>query len=796
MLKALRFLTLLALALPASLLAQAPTPGVLGQPAPQKVGTVSVRFNGTANVNEQVVRANMQIREGGDFEESIIDRDIRSLYRTGLFEFIEVKREALPGKPINLVYEVTPRFRVLSVRFEGATKKSSRRLDKEIKTQSNGTLDERQVKEDAEKLREYYQKDGYNQVAITYAIERNRETGFGTVIFKIKEGNRVKIADIRFAGNKSVKARSFLGLWDGPLTKQMETRRRWWLSWLTSSGRYQDEVFEDDLDKVRDYYREQGFLDVEIPINKVAYEYPTKKKLVITIFVNEGKRYKLGDITFSGNKLFRSELLRFLLREKPGNTFTPSKIDKDVEALEDFYSGYGYLETRVRVLRKPNLTTGNIDIEYQITESEQFQVESVRIEGNTKTKSVVILRELLLSPGEIFDGLRMKYSKNRLENTRFFENVNMTPETTNIPGRRNFKITVEEGRTGSLSFGAGFSSLEKALFFAELTQSNFDLFNRRSFFQGDGQKFRLKLQLGSRSSEAIVSLEEPWLFERPIRLGTTLYRTTSEYEGQFYDDLQVGGEVYIGKNLFERVEGQISYNYEHSEYTNIADAARTQFGIGDQSSIESDASTVTFTLTRDTRDKIIGTTSGNRVQFINSVTGGPLGADLDYYRMEFRGFQAFQLFDTQEQVIYVVGRLGTIKNFGDTQPGTDSFSSYRFRYFTLGGSSTLRGFENRAVGPKLGNTGITLGGQSYGFLSLEYSIEIVNPIRFALFYDAGFVNSDSFDFNPSGYNDNFGFGIRMFVAGAPVALDLGIPITTDKSNDEGNQFNFSFGTRF
>ncbi len=792
MLKATRFLTLLAIASCASQTAQAQAQNLLGQTAPAKVGTVTVRFMGSANVSEQVVRANMQIREGSDFEEIVLDRDIRSLYRTGLFEFIEVKREAIPGKAINLVYEVTPRYRVLAVRFDGETKKSDRRLNKEIKTQANGTLDERQVKEDAEKLREYYQKAGYNQVSINYSIERNRDTGFGTVTFKIKEGNRVKISDIRFVGNNTIKARRFLGLWDGPLTKQMETKRRWWLSWLTGSGRFQDEIFEDDLDKVRDYYREQGFLDVDIPMNKVAYDYPSSGKLVVTIFVNEGKRYKIGDITFSGNKLWKSELLRFLLKEKPGYTFTPSKIDKDVETLEDFYSRDGYLETRVRVLRKPNLTTGDIDIEYQINESEQFSVESVRIEGNDKTKSIVILRELILSPGDIFNGVYMKISKQRLENTRFFENVNMTPETTNIPGRRNLKISVEEGRTGSLSFGAGFSSLEKALFFAELTQSNFDLFNRKSFFQGDGQKFRLKLQLGSRSSEAIVSLEEPWLLERPIRLGTTLYRTTSEYEGQYYDDLQIGGEVYIGKNLFELVEGQLTYNFEHSEYTNITQAIGS--ATGDTSDFTSESSTLTFALTRDTRDKIINTTSGNRAQLITSVSGGPLGADLNMYRLEFRGAQYFQVFDSQEQVIEIRGRLGTMKSFGDTA-STDR--AYAIRFFNLGGPTTLRGFENRSVGPKFSsNQEVTLGGQSYGFISLEYSIEIVNPIRFAMFYDAGFVNADSFDFNPARYNDNFGFGIRMFVAGAPVALDLGIPLTTDKTNDEGNQFNFSFGTRF
>ena len=151
-----------------------------------KVGTVTIKFVGTANVNEQVVRANMQIREGGEFDEIILDRDIRSLYRTGLFEFIEVKHEAVDAVTFNLVVEVTPKFRVLAVKFEGNTKVKSSRLEKEIKVKSNQALDERQIKEDAEKLRDYYQKAGYNQVSINYSVDKDRVGGFGTVIFKIR----------------------------------------------------------------------------------------------------------------------------------------------------------------------------------------------------------------------------------------------------------------------------------------------------------------------------------------------------------------------------------------------------------------------------------------------------------------------------------------------------------------------------------------------------------------------------------------------------------------------------------
>ena len=443
-----------------------------------------------ANVSEQIVRANIALREEAELDESLIDRDIRSLYKTGLFEFIEVKRESMPKNIVNLVFEVTPKFRVLAIKLrrrQGV--QATAASNKEIKTVLNGPLDERQIKDDAQKIYEYYQKNGYNQAQVTYSIDRNRSTGFGAVLFKIREGAKVRISVINFVGNDHVKAKK--------LRKEMETRKWHMFSWLTGSGRLKDDDFDDDLGKLRDYYKEHGYLDVEIAEDKITFDYPKADRLVITIRVNEGRQYRLGDIAFKGNKLYSERLLRLLPRQRKGMVFVPSKLDKDVEALEDFYGRDGYLDTRIRLIRKPNLQTGHIDVEYQITESEKFQVETINIEGNTKTKSVVILRELVLGPGDVFSSVLMKISKLRLENTRFFEDpVNVKDESTNIPGRRNLKIyMVTEARTGNLTFGAGFSSLEKAVVFAEVTQSNFDFKNRKSFFQGDGQKFRLRFQI-------------------------------------------------------------------------------------------------------------------------------------------------------------------------------------------------------------------------------------------------------------------------------------------------------------
>jgi len=768
------------------------------------VGSIAVRFVGVANVSEQVVRANIQVREGIDLDDTLIDRDIRSLYRTGLFEFIEVKREILNDHTVNLSIEVTPKYRVLSVRFEGNVKVKSHRLEKEVKTKPNSALNERQVKEDAEKLKEYYQKNGYNQISVNYSVERDRGTGFGTVIFKINEGAKVKIADIRFIGNDHIKSRIFHGMLDGPLVKEMETRRWWTLSWLTGSGHLKDEVFEDDLDKLRDYYREQGYLDVDIPQDKIIYDYPTSKKLVVTIQINEGRQYHVGEISFSGNKLHSSKLLKRIVTQKNGVVFCPSKIDKDVETLEDVYGKDGYLETRVHPNRKPNMTTGNIDVEYEVNESDKFFVESILIDGNTKTKSLVILRELTLGPGEVFNSVRMKISKMRLENTRFFSDQNLSPETTNIPGRRNLKVSVKEDRTGNLSFGAGYSSLERLTFFVEVSQSNFDLFNRKSFFQGAGQKFKLRMQIGSQSNEVSLNFEEPWVMQKELSLGFQLFRTESNYTNTNYDLMRLGGQVYLRKRLFELVEGTLSYSYEVDKVSNVTSGLEAFYPPG-----TTKVSKVGFQLLRDTRNKIVNTTSGNRIELNTSVAGGYLGADLDIYSIELRTSQFFPIFTAQDQVIAILARGGVVNGYGRTGRGdgtpneagyvdtTKGFARYRASDgFFLGGPYSLRGFENRDVGPKDPTTGYILGGKSYGFISIEYSADVVSPVRFALFYDGGFVNADAYDFNPITYNDNFGFGLRMFVAGAPLSLDYGIPLTHDKYNKKGGQFNFSFGTRF
>jgi outer membrane protein insertion porin family len=763
------------------------TVGLHGQVNEAIVGDIEIEFVDIRNVSDEAILARLQIREGVAFSQNLVDRSIRSLYGTRLFDFIEARTEDMPGGQVRVIFSVQARYKISQIDITGNDEIRTRRLRREVDSRVGQSLDERRIRRDADKILEFYRDKGYTEARVDYRVDRNQETGQGAVTFVINEGQKLKIADVNFVGNTAFKG--------GRLKREMETRKRWFMSWLTGSGRFDEVAFQEDLERLRTLYLNAGYLDVSIPESNVTLDYPKAGRIVITIRIDEGRQYRLGDISFEGNSIFPTPVLYASLDLLPGDVFSPEVLDEDVERLNNIYGAIGYLETSVRPERRANIQTGNIDLIYNIRESERFDVESILIEGNTKTKSTVIIRELALAPGRTFNLVYMKNSEAILKNTRFFDEVQLSPEATNIPGKRNLKIRLKEGRTGNFQFGAGFSSLERAVVFFEVSQSNFDLFKWRSpFLQGDGQKFRFRGSFGSNSNEVVIAFEEPWLFERRLAFGFELFRRETDYNSTTYNELRTGIELYLRKRLFGLVNGQVAYRYEIVDLQDVSPLAPSLIFEESLNSPRS-VSKVTFTFWRDTRNDLIFTTRGSRISAATTFAG--IGGDTEYIKFEGRSAFFLPTFEFGDQVLSVLGRVGSLYEYSD-QPVPF------FDRFYLGGPDSLRGFDYRDVGPI--DRGEAIGGNSYAFSSLEYSIKVAEPLRLAIFYDWGFVNKDDFDFNPSSYNDNWGFGIRLLVLGNPLRLDFGIPITSSQILDEngnvlfdsdtGNQFNFSFGTRF
>ena len=751
------------------------------------VDSIEIKFGKVNNVSESVIRAHIEVKEGTTYDQLMVDRSIRSLYGTGLFDFVQAETVEQPNNRVKLVFSVQTKYRIQSLSMTGFHKYSRHRLTKKMDVQltPGSVLDERNVSKACDGIRKYYRSKGYSHVKVDYRIERNESTGLGKIYIEIDEGVRQRIRKIVFHGNAKFKASKLRG--------QMETARyKWWWSWASGSGRVDEDKLEDDLGKIRDFYQDNGYLDAEIGESDVKLIEKKRGWVVIDLTVHEGKQYFVGDINVEGEEVMNEINITQALKLLPGDPFSPKKLDDDSKTIEDMYGTIGRLDASVKAERIPNVETGNIDITYQITEGDEYKIESIKISGNDKTKTIVILRELAMRPGQIFNTMWMKASEARLKNTRFFDEVNVTHESTNIPGRKNLKVIVTEAPTATFQFGVGYSTTESGSVFAQYTQGNFDLFNWRSFFQGAGQKFQISASIGNYSNEMVLSFEEPYFRQQRIGLGFEIYRRESQYESDYYETTRMGFVVYMRKRLFELFEGRLSYTLED---VNVDLVSTTSSSILNAEAGRRLVSKLGFVIQRDTRDDMLFTSNGSRISLSSELAG--LGGDTKYFKLEARSAIYLPTFETLSQTLSVLVRTGTVWPLEKTTviDGVD-YSVPIFDRFYLGGTQSLRGFEYHDVGPMDPSTKDPIGGNTYGFSCVEYTFKVAEQFRIAMFYDWGFVNVKSADFNPVLFNDDWGVGVRMLVMNNPLSLDYALPLNSDDNNDKGGQFNFSFGTRF
>ena len=456
----------------------------------------------------------------------------------------------------------------------------------------------------------------------------------------------------------------------------------------------------------------------------------------------------------------------------------------------------GYLGAQVNVVRRPNLETGAIDLRFVLEEGERTSVRAVEVQGNTKTRLNVIARELALGPGEVFDLARMRVSEARLRNTQFFEEVRLAPVPTAVPGQSDLRITVKEGNTGSVSFGAGYSTVEQLVGFVEFAEGNFDYTNPEGWYRGGGQKLRLRVSVGNLSNTFEHSFEEPALWDRDLAVGYTLERRFVGYQSANFSVLTQGVGVYARRRVFGNVEGRIAYDLRRKGVNNVTAQAPAdvQLEAGGARTISS----ATASLVYDTRDEYNFPTRGARLAWTEELAGGALGGGVDYLKSELRGGKWFLLSPTAEQTLALVGRVGALTGTGGTLPF--------YERFYLGGAYDMRGFDFNDVGSAgtydQTNGSQPMGGLTYGYLTAEYTIKAADNLRFAAFYDYGLVNRGESDFSLNQANSNWGLGMRILLGGAVMRLDFGFPLQLTPGpagstlNQGGMKFNFSFGTVF
>ncbi len=755
----------------------------------QTVREVEIKFVGPATVNRAVIMANIQTKEGQPLARRLVEQDVRDLIATGYFFDVRVLREPVAGG-VKVVYQLQGKASVQQILLEGNAYFKPDRLKREISFKEGDIYDERKAHVDAQKMVALYQKYAFPDAKVTAAADLDRDTGKAIVRFQIVEGPRVYIRRVHLTGVRPAFRKQ--------LYKLMKTRHRWWLSWISGTGTYKDEQFRDDLEAVREFYQKKGYLDMEIAATRIERVTPRWMEVHLEIF--EGQPYQVGSITIEGNKLFTADALRARLKMTDGQTFTPDGLQADTKAVEDYYGTRGYLDTQVRTVRVPNVETGRLDLQYIIREGELSYIEKIEIRGNTKTKDKVIRRELAVVPGQIYDTVRVERSAERLRNLGYFSKVETTPSVTPVPNRKDLVVTVEEQRTGTVTFGAGFSSVDNLIGFVEITQGNFDLFNWPNF-TGGGQKMRARLQLGFERQDYVLSFTEPWFLDKKLALGFDLFHREAGYLSSEFDETRTGANLRLEKALSEFWRAQVQYGIQYIKLdVDSGVSAELQEEAGDylRSSVE-------LTVVYDTRDSVFLTTRGNRTEMSAEIVGGPVGGDVSVYKLNAKSSFYFPFFD--KHVLQIVGAAGVVEAYGSTkgdagyiiEPSTLDVVKGNdvpiFDRYFLGGPSTLRGFRYRDVSPK-DIRGEPVGGNTYLHGTVEYSFPIVERIRGAVFYDVGSVWKESYEIDFGQLRSDVGIGVRLNLPIGPLRLDYGYPLQTVTGDSESGKIQFSVGYQF
>ena len=744
-----------------------------GMSAAQPVSAVKeiqIRNLGAGRVDESFVLAHTSLRPGSEIDRSAVARDVRVLLATGRFSHVGVEIEPL-DQGVRLVYSFRNKLKLDEpVVISGVRPFRKEKMRDLLGLAVGDLVDDQVLGVRAQRITERYREKYYPDVSVTWTIdETDHQRGLGKVCVYIDEGQRARLRRVRFAGNEQVSSRI--------LRKAMKWPSRWNPLWWLRKRRHDVQELEVARREILDAYLNRGFLNVAVDMPRVERDKDSRLTVVVNIL--EGAVYRFGRISFSGISLFPESELKRILKIRTADTASSTEIRTAVKRLKDYYGSRGYINTAVRSLLEPDASTGIVDVHFAVSEGRLVHIRNIRIEGNTRTRDKVIRRELLVYPGDIFNEVKVKRSKRRLSNLGYFSSVRQYPVSTRLPDQKDLVFEVEEKRTGQFMLGAGFSSIDRLMGFVELSQGNFDVVGW-PYFVGGGQKLKLRGQFGSSRRHYEFSFVEPWFMNRKLSLGFDLYRTDVGYSD--YDVERTGSSLSLGKALPGANRLNLRYQLEKTVLSNIADTNRYVYVdlyemfpeeeyYFDREETDTVESSLSITLTHDTRDNPFFPKRGNRVSLLGSVSGGVLGFDTDLYELGLR--TSHYMSPWFGHVVSLRTRCAVVEEYGDTAevPISD-------RLF-IGGGRTLRGFEYRDVGPKVrpgdavegDDSYRPVGGKSLAMASFGYTIPIVSSVRFALFFDVGNIWRDAYDLDLDRLASSAGAGIRLDVPGFPIRID-------------------------
>ena len=684
--------------------------------------------------------------------EQSLQEDFKRLWATGFLDNLWIETldgtlpNGVPGKRV--IYHMEERPRVKIVDYTGSTKVERTKIDEKMKElgialRLDSFLDQAVVKRVQAIVKSFMADKGYEFAEVTPSVEPlPAGPKLVKVVFDVKEGPKVKVRTINYNGNDAIS--------DGAIGRQMKsTKAHGMFSWITGKGTYNEAKFDEDAEKVIEYYRNKGYITARVgqPEIKVLEDSKDQETrwVELNIPIDEGPRYRVGTFKFEGNKIIDTRFMEPAFKLKPGDWYSDKPIRDGLVKAREMYGSLGYFEftgfpdleplaAAEGPLAGPASPTVNVTM--RMTEGEQYFVNRLTFAGNTTTRDNVIRREVRVLEGAPFNTEALKYSIKRLNQLGYFKPLEegQGVDVQKTPGEKNqvdVTLKLEEQNRNQLTFGAGVSQFEG--FFGQLSFQT-------SNFLGRGESLTVSLQVGSRSENYQVAFTEPFLFDRNITGGVDVYKRTLRYIDQFTQEA-TGGNVTSGFPLAGFSRMFMTYSYEAVQVSDLNPiyyapelVQRNPYlrdslllGQGGHRTI----SKITPSFVHNTVDNPIFPNSGMRLT--GSIDFAGIGGNTNFIKpraeyAHFRPLNRRMAFGYRAQVEYIRQYASTL-----ILPITETLY--------LGGEYTIRGFDIRSIGPRDPETGLVLGGNKSMLFNGEFLINIAGPVRLVLFYDTGQVRA-------------------------------------------------------
>ncbi|MFA7691793.1 MAG: outer membrane protein assembly factor BamA [Candidatus Hydrogenedentes bacterium] len=735
-----------------------------------------VLIEGLSRISDAAARAQLETQAGNPFDAGAVARDIKRLYETGYFETVNSRTDESAAGVV-VVYSVTEKRIIGEVRIIGNKKIKTKNIRAVLSMREGAPFQPDLFEEERDAILALYEGKGYTNTFIEVNSE-NIGPNSVRLIYDISEGGKARIHSISFEGNDSLSNRA--------LRKTMKTKRaRWFMG-----GRYEEAKFEADLKNIIDKYGDNGYLEADIVATDMVYS-KNGKAMDVVIHMDEGQQYTMESLDIANNAVYDDEELLSTVEVLPGSIHNKGQVAADVALIEQGYQDSGYIDSVVTPQITLDRETKTTHAVYHINEGDLKYVREIRVTGNDVTKDEVIRRQMLLIPGERYDGAAVTDSENRIKNTRFFDKTRITFAETDDELFTDLLVNVEEGKTGTFNFGAGYSTEDRLGVYSEVRLNNFDIFNWPSF-SGGGQQLRLRVQVGDRRDQYSLSFTEPEFLGYPLTFGFDVFDESYDVRGAArYREEARGGQIRFGKALSPTTMVMTALRYQETDLRDLEwyynPVLRMQAG-------ESTTIANSWSIERNTLDSRFDPNRGYVHLLVGEVAG--LGGDHEFWRIEQDSSWFRSLGEKEKWVLSVRARHGVMDTYGSSK-----YVPLQERFYA-GGTATVRGYRNRDIGPKireywLGGDRFAIGGNARAVYNVEAKFRATDIFRVYAFADAGGVWDEVGDvsFGDLNYSVGTGIGFNVPMLG-PIRVDYGYPLNPGRHQSSSGRLHMSTGFRF